>query len=87
MCNSNVSLFTIQVLKWGIIAETHYFKAVENSTVHAEVLLRFSDIALEDLNSNAMISELRNILLEEIGKMDRINVDDNGYISVIKRTW
>ena len=87
LCDPNVASFTIEVSKGGIIAKTGYFRPVEDSSVHREILVRFSDIALEDLESNAMASELRNILLEEIRKMDRISVNDNGNISIIKRTW
>ena len=87
LCDPNVSSFTIEVSRWGIIAKTGYFRAVEGSIVGKEALLRFSDIALEDLESDAMASELENILLHEIGKMERISVSDNGNISIIKRTW
>ncbi len=87
LCDPNVSLFTIEVSRAGIIAKTGYFQPVNGSIVGKEVLVRFSDIALEDLESNAMASELKNILLHEIGKMERISVSDNGNISIIKRTW
>ena len=87
LCDPNVATFTIEVSKEGIIAKTSYFRQVENSSVHREILVRFSDLALEDLESNAMASELKNILLNEIGKMERISVSDNGNISIIKRTW
>ena len=87
LCDPNVATFTIEVSKDGIIAKTGYFRPVNDSSVHREILVRFSDIALEDLESNAMASELRNILLHEISNMERINVNDNGNISIIKRTW
>ncbi len=87
LCDPNVAAFHVKVLKWGIIAETSYFRKVEESLFKQEVLIRFCDLAINDLKNNAMANELQKVLLEEIVKLPTISVANNGNISLIKGSW
>ncbi len=87
LCDKNVSSFHIEVLRDGIIAKVFYWERVNESYSQNYLLLRFSDIALGDLKNSTMTKELQSILLKEIGALERINIDNAGSISLIKREW
>lgn len=87
LCDPNVSSLKIEVLRWGIIAETFYRRKVGDEILHKDLLVRFSDLALNDLKNDAMVNELQTILLEELETVVTISINKYGYITLIKRTW
>ena len=87
LCDRNIMNFRIKVFKDGIISESFYRKKVNDALYGRDLLIRFSDIALDNLKSNAMANELQIIILEELKKVPGISIDKEENISLIKGTW